>query len=170
MSLLVRKVNKAKWMQTDLTKNNDVSADAITNCLKTSMNTLSTWEINSQDEIDEAVLAIVSSHDHLETIDVVPLEYEHLKSSGVDSEKTEGSTPVIELREKHRDLSNLSYTKLGIIAYHIVDQIRGKIIFRYTERKLKDILFNAITANRLSLKDLSESLQRKLKNRNSVRS
>lgn len=160
--LLVRKVNRAKWMQADLVKGEDVSADAITNCMKTCQNTLSTWKINSQEEIDEAVLAIASAQDHLESIDVVPLKHEHLQENGVKSLKTDGITPIIDLKEKHYDLADLSYKKLGIIAYHIADQIKKDKIFRYTVRKLRDILINAIKEGRLSSDNVKESLRNKL--------
>ena len=39
MRLLVRKIQKSKWMQNDILNGEPVSGDAITNCLKTKNNT-----------------------------------------------------------------------------------------------------------------------------------
>ena len=68
MPLLVRKINKAKWQQIDLTISNDASGDAITNCLKTKSNTLSVWMIDSENQIDDAFLALLANQDRIETI------------------------------------------------------------------------------------------------------
>lgn len=160
--MLVRKVNGAKWRRNDLSVWDNVSADAITHCLKTNCDTLSTWKINSQDDINEAVLAIVSAGDFLEAFDVIPLEAEHLKANGIDSLKTVGDTPIIELRDQHFNLTDLSYKKLGIIANHIIDQINKDKMQRYTFGKLKSILQSAIHKGRLSSSGLANSIQNKL--------
>jgi hypothetical protein len=162
MSLLIRKIDKGKWLQRDICQGEDVPADAITNCLRTKHNTLSAWEITSENDIDEAVLAIVSGHQHLETIDVVPIDPGHLKENNIDCIRTDGLTPVRDLIKNHIDLSNLSYKKLGVIAYHIVDKIRDKKVRRYTEGRLKAILNEAIEKGRLEADKLSDSLRRKL--------
>ena len=74
MSLLIRKINRNKWIQNDAVPD-DVPADAITGgCVRTQRNTLSVWEVPDENKIDEAVLAIVSAGHHLETIDVVQID------------------------------------------------------------------------------------------------
>jgi hypothetical protein len=90
MSLLVRKIDKGKWLQTNISGGEDVSADAVTNCLRTKGNALSVWGVETEAEIDEAVLAIVTGHQHLETIDVVSLSPEHLAVNGIDYQQTQG--------------------------------------------------------------------------------
>jgi len=97
MSLFVRKIIKSKWYQTDIENGDDVSADAITNCMKTKQNTLSVWEIESPDELDNAVLAIVSQHQHLETIDVVKLDSVSLVENEIVWVESRGLTPIDDL-------------------------------------------------------------------------
>jgi hypothetical protein len=162
MSLFVRKIDRGKWPQAVLHQNTDPSADAITNCLKTKQNALSVWEVISETDIDEAVLAIVSGGDHLEAIDVVLMSSDYLKKQGIDCKQTKGLTSVDDLVEKHIDLSNLTYKKLGIIAYHIVDKIIDQKVKRYTERQLKEILNQAIGQNRLTPDRLKDSIRKKL--------
>ncbi len=162
VSLLVRKIDKGKWLQTDICAGEDVSADAITNCMKTTNNNLSVWKIESENKMDEAVLAMVSAHDHLETIDIVPLNREYLREKGIDSEPTIGLSHVEGLRRIHHDLCHLSYRKLGLIAYHIVDIIREQRVKRYTAGRLKEILGNAVRGERLKLDDLSQGLRKKV--------
>jgi len=60
MALQVRKINKAKWLRADIVNSAEIPADAITNCLRTQQNNLSVWRIKSEDEIENAVIAISS--------------------------------------------------------------------------------------------------------------
>jgi hypothetical protein len=159
--MLVRKINKAKWFN-DGRVIEDPSADAMTNCLKTTQNTLSVWQINSEAEIEDAVLAIVSGQDHLETIDMVMLEDEYFIKCEIRTEETEGLTPVSDLRNKHRDLASLDFWTLGMVAYHIIENIKKNKLQRFTEAKLKKIIKDAIANNRLRLTDLKEDIQKKV--------
>ncbi|MHA1894133.1 MAG: hypothetical protein ACTSX4_06510 [Candidatus Helarchaeota archaeon] len=160
---LIRKINKAKWFQINIMNDNDVSADAITNCLKTTKNTLSVWNIETEDDIDKAVLAIVSSQDHIETIDVVILNTEKIKEYDINIIASTGNTPIEELKDLHKDLSELTFSKLGKIKDHIVERIRNDKIKRYTKGKLKKMLLEAIKNGKLKLNDLNDSVQNKLK-------
>lgn len=162
MSLLVRKIEKAKWMQNDILAGEDVSADAITNCMKTTGNTLSTWLIRAWDEIPEAVLAIVSSHQHLDSIDIVCLERSLLERQGMDLRSTPGATPVKDLIDHHIDISNLAYRSLGTVANHIVNEIKQERTVRYTKGMIKKILNSAINDGRITKSDLHESVRAKL--------
>ena len=161
--MLVRKIDRGNWMN-----GNDVretpSANAITNCLKTSTrkNTLSVWRINNETELDEAVLAIVSGQDHLVTIDVVLLDDEYFIECQISIEETEGKTPITDLKNSHRDLCFLDYVTLGKVAYHIVDKIKVNKSVRFTESKLKKIIKDAIDKKRLELSDLKEDIRKKM--------
>ena len=161
MSLLIRKINRNKWLQADKIPD-DVSADAITGCMRTKSNALSVWEVSDENKIDEAVLAIVSAGDRLEAIDVVQIEREHIEKSKIDCIQTDGRTLVEDLVDTHIDLSNLAYKELGIIACHIVNKIRQEQIKRYTEGQIKKILRDAIQKERLETENLNESIRKKL--------
>lgn len=164
MSLLIRKIEKAKWMQNDIVHDADISADAITNCMKTTGNTLSTWQIsnNVDEEIDEAVLAIVSGHQHLDTIDVVCLNYRSLENQGIQIRLTPGKTPVKDLVDKHVDISGLTYKSLGVVANEIVQEIKQEKIIRYTKGKIKKLLNLALNKGRIQKDDLHELIRDKL--------
>jgi len=162
MGLLVRKINRGKWPKVD---NNDVfeiSSDAITSCLRSTKNTLSVWEINSENDLDEAVLALVANFQRLESIDVVLLDGQDLIKANVKCIQTKGITPVKDLEDTHYDLSELDYFRVGLIAEHISKRIFLKKIKRYTITDLKRILVKAIDENRLSLEDLNESVRKKI--------
>lgn len=164
MSLLVRKIDRAKWEQTDIRNGADVSADAITGDLRTTANTLTVWEIESLDDLEEAVLAIVSAGTHLESIDVVAIRADALVASVAELEYPAGQefTPVDDLNRTHRNLAHLSYLKLGTVARSVVDVLGQDGVRRYTEGNLKGILKAAISKGRLNPDRLSEFIKRKL--------
>lgn len=162
MPLLVRKVDKGKWMQNDIVNGADVSADAITHCMRTANNKISVWEIDSEGNSEEAVLAMVAAHEHLETIDVVLMNRDYLTENGINCVNSEGRTAVTDLINRHRDLDSLTFKKLGIIAYHIVDGIKNDKIKRYTIGQQKEILKKAISTSRLNPDDLKNSVKEKL--------
>lgn len=162
MSLLVRKIEQAKWLQNDILNGADVSADAITNCMKTKCNALSTWHIDNEEELDYAVLAIVAGHDHLDSIDVVWLSQEDLPERGLSVENSRGDTPLEEWADKHTDIVDLSYQSLGRLADCIVTCFREERVKRYTRSALKQLLRDAITSGRLNPDHLAGSLAAKL--------
>ena len=161
MSLLVRKINKAKWMQNDIRSAEDVSADAITNDLKTQGNTLSAWQV-AEETIADAVLAIVASHQQLDTIDVVFLDPSSLESNGIMLQSTLGNTPVKNLIDQHIDICDLTYRTLGTVAEQIALALKEGKVVRYTKGKIKNLLKDAIDQGRLQMNDLNESLRKRL--------
>jgi hypothetical protein len=130
--------------------------------MRTKNNTLSVWEIPSEEHIDEAVLAIISSSDHLETIHIAVIDKHNLIQQGILCTSVEASTPVKDLNNTHYDLSELTYDKLGIIADHISDGFKQNKILEYRRRELKLILTEAIENKRLESSDLSEFILKKI--------
>jgi hypothetical protein len=157
MQLLVRKISRSKWNNSD----EDVfklSSDAITTCIRTSRNTLSVWKIETENDLDEAVLALASNFQKLETIDVVTLDGDYLIKASVEQEQTNGITPIADLINNHYDLKNLNYYKIGIVAEHIIQRLMLNKVKRYTIEELKAILKKAIKQDRLKIEDLNESV------------
>ena len=163
MSLLIRKIEKAKWLQNDIINGQIPSADAITNCTKTSRNTLSTWEIDSVSNINNAVIALLCGQEHLDTIDIVYFEPEKISERGISIEATEGRTSFAIMKEKHRNLSQLDYEKLGTIAEIIIEEIKSNRDVRFSVGKQKEILRQAIKNGLISIESLNIGISDKLK-------
>ena len=162
MPQFVRKINKAKWEQNDIRNGEAISADAITLCLQTASNTLSVWAIDSEDDLDDAILAMVAAGDYLAAMDFVMLDVEYLSSCGIDHRHMEAETPVDDLRNAHHDLVQLTYPKLGAIANYVVERFKNDEVERYTEGRLKKVLRKAIADDRLKPEDLKPSIRKKL--------
>ncbi len=157
MSFLIRRINRAKW---DILISDDVSADAITSCLKTFQNDLSVWYISNITDIENAILALItgSKQSSLSTLHVIILEEERLICENLDLYNTDGDTVVKSLISTHRDISQLNYKKLGQIKNLILDCISTNKIALFTKKQQKDILTDALTNGKLNLGDLNTEL------------
>ncbi|WP_024333895.1 hypothetical protein [Desulfotignum balticum] len=162
MSLLVRKIEYNKWMQRDILKGEEPSSDAITNCMRTTRNTLSVWCINDSTELEEAVLAIASQFDHLDTADFLIIEIPLLQEKHLLLNKSRGTTPYYKFADNHRDIINLDYSSLGTMAGIIVESIRRLYRERFTRPKLINLIKQGINDGKIQPEDLKESVRSKL--------
>lgn len=117
MAYLVRKVSRGKWPDEKQAKD-DYAGDTISD-LRTTKNTLSLWMIESEEELDSAILALSASSksETIEAIDVAWFPIEVIDTYGITiSKDTLGDTVVSDLAETHRDVVNVTYKTLGDIA------------------------------------------------------
>lgn len=163
MAFFVRKIEQSKWQQNKICDGADVSADAITSCMRTTSNSLSIWHIEDDTQVNDAVLAIISKHQHLDAIDVVLVCKEDISALDLQMISSPGDTPVEALVNNHFDLVNLNYSSLGKFAKCIVDSFKKNRVRRFSKATLKEILQTAIDSDRLKLDDLAPSLASKLK-------
>jgi hypothetical protein len=164
MSILVRRINRAKWDQVDI-YNDDSSADAITLCLKTTNNDLSTWLVDSEDNIDTAILALItgSRQDSLSTIHIVYFDESIIAEKSLNLTETLGDTLITTIKDKHRDISELTYSKLGNVKDIVLDCLRNNRFKTITRANLKTMLAKSIEQGLLDKSNLSEEIQKMLK-------
>jgi len=163
MCLLIRKIERTKWLQNDITNGAEVSADAITNCLKTKNNSLSVWRIEDDSAVEDAVLAIVSNSQHPDTIHVALLHEREVLASGFQLEAKLGVTRVERLRDTHCDICGLTYGSLGLIARLIVECFQQERVHTFTSGMIKNLLKKAIEEGELEEGDLEDSMRSKLR-------
>ncbi|KAA6326225.1 hypothetical protein EZS27_024645 [termite gut metagenome] len=162
MSILVRRISRAKW--DNAVKDDDglfdVDADAITNCLKTTDNTLSVWEIDDESKLDEAILALTTGkkQEQFSKIDFVLIDENMLKDKGLLLVNSDGDTVINFLIKKHRNISSLSYKKLGIMKDIILYCINNEKHKFKTKREIIQIVKEAIDSGALQKSTLNEKL------------
>lgn len=164
MSFLIRKITRSKWPRENYESltSNDISADAVTSCLRTTRNTLSTWEVSSTQEINEAILALVSGFERIDTIDIVIIEKQELLDKGFELINTPGLTPVVDLVETHIDISSLNYASIGGFSEIMIECLKSEKVLRYNKKKLINILEEAIKAGRVEKEKLKDGVLEKL--------
>lgn len=161
MTHLARKFSRAKWDRKPYLAPDEIRADALTRCLRTTDDSLSFWRCESTEaDVDEVALALATGMERLEKIDVVLVEERELRGSGLRPEPSEGRTPVGDLRGRHVDVVHLDAGRLGTIARCVADAVHTKqTTFFFTRGRLKGILRRAIEAGRVRTESLKEKVQ-----------
>ena len=183
MSFLVRKIDRPKWdnfqaiepsrfikfiRKFGLIKSEvdfDIQSDAITKCLKTEGNTLSVWEIENKTELEDAILALITGplQEKLSTIHIVIIERDILLKNNLTLTISDGKTAFNPMVQKHIDISNLTYRKLGNIKNIIISCLDTQYFSTISKATLKEILKKAIDEGRLDKNSLNKKLLEKEK-------
>ena len=165
MPLLVRRISRAKWEQSKIEDKDDVFADAITSCLRTFNNDLSVWKVENESKLEDAILALItgSKQTKLSTLHFVIIEENIVLEKGLILNDTNGDTVIPGLIKNHRDISELTYKKLGILKSIILNSIGNNKSAFYTRKQLKDLIKKALNDGRLCKEKLNEELVRKEK-------
>jgi hypothetical protein len=163
MSYLVRKIAPAKWSDTSSLE--ALSADALTADLRTRDNTLSLWEIDSEDELDDAVLALAISKNatKIEKMDLVVIPKETILAKELSIRASPGDTFAEELSNIHREIVDLKYSSLGIFAQIIIDLLSKNAPTTITKIKVENIVKVAYKNNTIDISCLPEDMQRRIK-------
>lgn len=155
---------KAKWEQSKSKKVEDLSSDIITNCLKTSNETLSLWCITDDSEIDDAIIALSSNRELIQKLDYIIIPDKYIDTYKLKLKDNSGGSPYGSFNSKHRDIININYSLLGVISEMILDIINNKDgeIVRVYEDQIKEKLKSALNRNILNTNSMNKKLLEKL--------
>lgn len=174
MSFLVRKIARGKWPDNDYPLVNipeDIPAKFSLDLRSNDDNSLSFWYIDSENEDDlkEAVLALATGPqvDSVDNIDIVWLDREQLekklKEKGAEiDDNSPGFTSIDALVATHRNARKITYSSLGVIAEMVVKAIRNDKRRKFTEKKVRTYLKEALSAGRINKDKCNPDLLSKL--------
>lgn len=168
MLFVVRKIEYSKWNQRRILEGEQPSADAITNCMKTTSNALSLWSIDDENEIDEAVLAIGSQFNDLDSIDILTIDLSLITDRGLSIQKCTGLTPYKNFEERHLDVVGLDYKSLGLMAEVIIESLRKGHWKRVLRKDLKTIISKGVDEGKIQWSDLKEKVQKVIPQKGAV--
>lgn len=169
MPFLVRKINKRDKLATLITSEflEDIYADVPTNEFKTSEGTLSTWLIESLEDINNAVLAIAVSSSKISKMDFIIIDTELLTENGLNYKKTYAGMelPIADLQNTHYDIVDITLKKLKNctnvykIIYSRENEDEEIYIKRFAEPEIKEMLKKAIYENRVDKNKASKYIR-----------
>lgn len=164
MSVLARKIARAKWEPKPELGSDEIAADAVTADLKTTGNTLSFWrcESSSENDLKRAVLALAAAAERPDRLDVVYLDEQAVRESGLVTRDTAGDTPVETLREHHVDVEKLDLTRLGKVAQMVADAHRSSASHTTTKKQVVDLVVQAVKDGVLSIADLKDKMRKEV--------
>jgi hypothetical protein len=152
MDYLVRKVARRKWELQEDQSGDFVAADAITACLRTTDNTLSTWECDGTEAgIDKAVLALAAAADRIDKLDVLILSKAEVEALDITLARTpQPDNPAVELQSTHVDLVGIEVQRLADLSRLMAKGIRelGKCRL-YSKKRVETLLREAFASKKL---------------------
>ena len=165
MSVLARKITRAKWEQKADLAVGEIAADAVTVDLKTTGNTLSFWRCLSAatDDLKRASLALAAGSDRVDRLDVIYLDEHAIRGAGVGTKDTPGNTPVSSLREHHVDAEKLDLTRLGMIAQMVAQAHRTNAALSMTRKEVVELVVHAVRAKLVALEELKGEMKEKVR-------
>ena len=155
-----RKVQRSKWVGIAGLKAGEFPADALRN-LSTDKNTLSFWLVDP-DRVDwwsDAALALASTRDSLDSIEVIFVEQGVIETLSVSVSSTPGNVPVPDLIDQHVDFELLDLQRLCGIACAVGNGFNLKWR-KLSKNEVKCLIGAAISANRIELDKLKPKLRR----------
>ncbi len=162
MSYLVRKIKISKLEKLkEAPSVNSAEADMATVQLKTDDNALSTWEIQEMGQLDDAVLAIATTSSKIEDMGFVLIEKKLLLDQEISVVENENKTPMKGLEKTHRDISDLTYERIGILL-KILKAAKPELIRRYGTRQLEEMVIRAYKEEKIDLSKASKNARKNL--------
>ena len=164
MPVFVRMIARAKWEQSAELRESEIAADAVTGDLRTTQNGLSFWRCPAAEvvELESAALAMAAARDRLDRLDLVYLDEEGIRASGLRTRSTPGNTPVSSLRSSHIDVDRLDLTRLGTIAAMIARAHRTNAVLKMSRLEVLAVLVRAVRDGLLSTDSLRGDLKTKV--------
>lgn len=170
MPFLVRKINKRDYFSNLVDKEcvEDIYADVPTYEFRTTKGSLSTWLIESLEDIDNAVLAIAVSSSQISKMDFIIIDTKLLDQNGLKYKQTYAGVelPIADLQNTHYDILDISLKKLMNctnvykIIYSQENDEEEKFIKRFTESEIKGMLKKAISEKRVDKSKATKSIKR----------
>lgn len=158
----------AKWGIEPFMSPDDISANAVTVCLRTQENTLSFWEsADKREGLKEAVLALATGPKSTpEKMFVLALSKEALVAQGLKLEKSsvDADTAVKHMQNRHYNLTELTLNKLSKLATLMASKIRVEDEDRqqwalFTKKDVVDIVRAAVADGHLEIERLSKEMR-----------
>lgn len=163
----LRKITKSKWPKKENLNQDEiwkhVNADAVTICLKTTKNTLSLWKIESEENIEKGMLAMISNMERPDTVDFIIIKEEIFNKYSFSYNDKEGITPYKEFVNKHRNITNLTYQKMEDVIKAVIDVLMSeKNCYRLKSSKVKDMILEAVEQGKINVMELNPNMREKL--------
>lgn len=146
MPLILRAIRKNRWYTSDIISwlpKGEIQADPLGD-LATGSNTLSMWQVeNDTSNLKQVIAALASNRDSISNLDYAIFDIDLLADTGIKVEINQGATPYEMANYWHRDLVELTATKLVKLAETmLIHSHRERILEKTVLTWIKDAVKN----------------------------
>ncbi|HRR35584.1 MAG TPA: hypothetical protein P5535_00760 [Clostridia bacterium] len=136
MAFLVRKLIKMSELFSlcERTEIKEIYADIPTTEFRTKNGTLSTWHINSLDDIEDAILAIAFTSSDITKMDFIIIDTDILSKNSLEYKKTYAGQEIaiVDLQDTHYDIVNITIEKLITVQGYIKQLSKRILMLKHT--------------------------------------
>lgn len=161
MPLVLRKISKSRWyIDKPWLQLHDLKADA-TKDLAATDGKLSIYlvEETNSSTLDRVIAALGANVDRPDKFDFALIDLQLLMELGFETKDTPGVTPDNEVNSWHREMVNLSITKIMRLAFLIRDQAKRD---RISQPEVVELVKNGIAAGHLDRNRMKENFLQKI--------
>ena len=149
MPFILRKIRKAKWYRSDAVPwlaEGDLQADSLAD-LATKGNSLSVYVVaDGHSNLERIVAGLSANCDFVSNFDYALFRQETLDEINIEVKETSGETPDTSVNAWHRDLIELSASKIVALANQISTKAERK---RILSRRILELLAQAVTSGQI---------------------
>jgi hypothetical protein len=160
--LLLRAIRKNRWYTSDTIPwlpEGEIQADPLGD-LATGHNTLSVWQVeDDKSNLEQVITALAANRDTISNLDYALFDLDLLSTIGIRVEVNEGATPYERANHWHRDLVELTATKLVKLAQvMLMNSNRERVL----EKKILSLIKDAVQTGQIDKARLSQKITSKL--------
>lgn len=166
--MLIRSIaSLARWDGTTVVNRPDatIAGDVISD-LRTQSNTLSVWCADSQEDINDAIVAMSLNRTDVSKMIALLLDENDLAAMQItSSSENPGKAPgaVESIKKKHRDLVEIDYKRLGELSEYMMRVVHDKARrIEISKPNLKKLLIQYKEGNKIILDEMNVDLRGKL--------
>lgn len=162
MPLVLRTIRKAKWYRHEgvsWLEEGELQADALGD-LVTKNNELSVWIIrDDESNLEQVVAAMAATRHHLSNFDYALFDLQHLSDLNIRMQHTRGESPDEQANAWHRDLIELSASKIMQLAKIIMEEAERR---RVSEKQIRRMIIRAVNADQIDRAQLAPGIASKI--------
>ena len=134
--------------------------------LRTSDNTLSVWKADTEEDVEDALVALALNRDSVGKLSYCLLDETELKNIEINvSDDIPGTAPGLdeEILKKHRDLIDLDYWRIGYLAEMLLNKLQDKKNQKFlTKRETETLLKKYRDNDKIDMNKMKDKLLKNL--------
>lgn len=164
MPFFLRTIRKAKWYKNEAVSwlaEGELQADALAD-LATKGNELSVWHVeDDRSNLEQVVTALAAGRDNIANLDYALFDQQILSAINIKIKETKGGSPDEKVNAWHRDLVELSATKLIGLAKAIQTEAAKE---RILPKDIIRLIKRAVVSGQIERTKLKSGIVAKIEN------
>ena len=166
--MLIRSIaSLARWDGSTIVHRPDATtAGDVISDLRTQNNTLSVWRADSDEDINDAIVAMSLNRNDVSKMIALLLDEEELTAMQIDfSDKNPGKAPgaIEDIKKKHRYLVEIDYKRLGVLSNYMLKIVHDKSKrIEVSKPNMKKLLEQYRDGEKIILDEMNDDLRNNL--------